>query len=117
MTKATNVPFWRGETSSELPMTRFDRPVDSTIAMGANNAANNAAFQKNFLGLNKSVDGDDLYTKAYVFHEVRPNGQLGIDHDNPLPTRQLQYFGLKTGSYADPLPPVPYPKKYTAYGA
>ena len=114
----TNTPFWLSSTNSADPsMTRYNKPVNSTDAFVSNTQANESAFRKNFSTLDKSVDGNSLFIKAYEFHEVRANGQLGYDHYDPLNTRALQYFGLRTGGGVDPFPPIPYPKKFTCYGA
>lgn len=108
--------FYSATNASDPSMMRHAQQVDSTVMMGQNNATNLAQFNKNFQGLQKSVDGDDLHIKPFVFHEVRPNGQLGVDHYAPLNTRCLQYFGLKSGGGIDPFSNIPYPRKFSAFG-
>ena len=109
--------FWTGATNAgDFSMMRHNKQVDSTVMMGQNNAVNTAEFNKNFQTLNKSVDSDDLHIKPYIYHKVRPMGELGVDHYFPMNTRVLQYFGLKTGGGVDPFAPIPYPKRYSAFG-
>ena len=113
----TNTPFWLSSTNAADPsMTRYNQQVDSTDAFVSNTQANENAFRQNFMTLDKNVDGNSLFVKAYEFHEVRANGQLGYDHCDPANPRWLQYFGLKTGGGVDPFTPIPYPKKYSTCG-
>ena len=112
-----NPKFFYAQTNASDPMmARYAKQVDSTVMMGQNNDACRAEFNKNFQELNKSVDGDDLHIKPFVYHKVRPMGELGVDHYAPLGTRALQYFGLKTGNGVDPFAPIPYPRKFSAFG-
>jgi hypothetical protein len=109
--------FWKGENNASDPsMMRYNKPADASVSMGANNAANQATFQRNFQELNKSVDNNDLFLKPFVFHEVKPQLYWGIDDYEQTNQRSLQYFGLKTGGGIDPLPPIQYPKRYSVFG-
>ena len=113
----TNTPFWLSATNAGDPtMMRYAQQVNSTDAFASQTQAVEDAFRRNFTTLDKSVDGNSLFIKAYEFHEARANGQLGYQHYEPLNQRCLQYFGLSTGGGVDPFAPIPNPKKYSCCG-
>lgn len=110
--------FWESSTNASDPaMMRYASQQDTSVAFNSEDMANQAVFQRNFQNLEKSVDTNNLYMKAFDFHKVRPQLEYGVDHYEPLDPRVLQYFGLSTGGGVDPLPPIAYPKRYSAYGA
>jgi hypothetical protein len=116
MSSGNKKSFWEQTNAGDPIMMRYDKPADASVSMAANNAAGQAAFQNNFQSLKKSVENDDLFLKAFVYHEVKPRLYYGIDHYEQAPQRALQYFGLKSGGGIDPLPPIQYPQRYSLAG-
>lgn len=109
---------WKTATNNDqLKQVRYAAPADMTDTMNFAKAGADAAWGKNFLNLEKSIDTNNLYLKAFDFHEVRPWGELGIDHFDPQDPRVHLVFGLSTGGGQDPLPVIQHKKRFSCYGA
>jgi hypothetical protein len=109
MSKPLNV----ATNATDLPETRFQMQQDASATFAANKVAGEALFQERFQNLTKPVDGRYLDINQLP---IRTPLQYGVAHFEPLDTRVLQHFGLKTGGGYDQFGWLPYQKKYSCYG-
>jgi hypothetical protein len=100
--------------ASDIAFTRYSTPENGSTTLTRNLNTNEQQFRGRF---------NDLVKPGHVWLDynrlpIRPNGQLGIDHYEPLDTRVVEYFGLKTSSHPNfwPWPKDSMRKRYTLNG-
>lgn len=108
--KLTNIV----SNNDQLPQSRYSIQQDATKTFTNNKAKAESHFLKNFVDLNRNQT-DNLLMKPFVYRENN-NGKYGYAHHQPLDTRVIQFFGMKTSTHPQPFAWNKQPKAYTLMG-